>query len=110
MLKPSEVLMRAHNEGRACGMMYAIPVESMWGSETLGRDWRQLCALGFLIEPFKAEFNLERRLPAAFVAMKYDVPLEISREIESRYEGWNGYEGNQQPLNVIAEWLEGIGY
>ena len=96
MLKPSEVLMRAHNEGRACGSCY------------IG-DYA-LCALGFLIEPFKDEFDIEQWYSSHFVSEKYGVPMLVAEEIENRYEGWDLYQDNPQPLNVIAEWLEGIGY
>ena len=98
MLKPSEVLMRAHNEGRKCGSAY---INSRNGA---------LCALGFLIEPFKEEFDIEEHYSRNFVSEKYGIPMVIADEIEERYEGWDLYHDNPQPLNVIAEWLEGIGY
>ena len=118
MLKPSEVLMRAHNEGRKCGSSYTYDGEDLYPMRKVqGRVYGQLCALGFLIEPLRAEFDamviskhgyLNDDYEISFVAEKYGISISIAREIEDRYEGFEGH--NPQPLNIVAEWLEGIGY
>lgn len=107
MIRASEVLMRAHNEGRVCGRSYIYnPMERDQVIDIPGRIRGQLCAVGFLIEPFLSEYEFD--LVRWFVAEKYGLPVSVVWEIENRYEGLFEFRGHPQSLAEIAEWLEGI--
>ena len=99
MLRASEVLLRAANEGREC----PVRILDRCGQYGWYSTPSSLCVLGFLLEPVKESFGSDYRRLYEYLAAEYHLTPLVVCELEDRYEGNGGQR--RHSLAECAEWV-----